>query len=199
LNGPDTPHDARLAPQQGALPGSTRDSQSITRDWQPLQSLIDGVQVREVKNVPKDNGYLTEIWRADWGLTPSTVAQVFQALLAPHAISAWHVHRHATDRLFANDGLIKIVLFDARAGSLTERRVNVFRFGSIRPALIVVPPGVWHGAQNLGATPALLLNLPDRAYEYESPDHWRLPPNTDLIPYAFTAEARPNSEDPGRI
>jgi dTDP-4-dehydrorhamnose 3,5-epimerase len=200
LNAPDPLVDAaRLAPAEGALDGCTQDAQSITRDWQPLQALIDGVQVREVKNVAKDNGYLTEIWRADWGLAPSAVAQTFQALLAPHAITAWHVHRYATDRLFANHGLVKIVLFDARAGSPTEWRVNVFRCGTIRPMLIVVPPGVWHGVQNLGAEPALLLNLPDRAYDYESPDHWRLPPDTDRIPYSFSAQSRPNSEDPGRF
>jgi len=186
-------------PGEGALDGCTRDEQSITRDWQPLQSLIDGVQVREVRNVAKDNGYLTEIWRDDWGIAPVAVAQVFQALLEPNAVSAWHVHRRATDRLFVNHGLVKIVLYDARAGSLTEQRVNVFRCGTIRPALIVVPPGVWHGVQNLGAAPALLLNLPDRAYEYESPDHWRLPPDTDRIPYSFAAGPRPNSEDPGRF
>ncbi len=200
MNAPESLSDpTRLAPHEGALEGCTRDAQSITRDWQPLQSLIDGVQVREMRNVAKDNGYLTEIWRDDWRLAPSTVAQVFQALIEPHGISAWHVHRRATDRLFANHGLLKIVLFDARAGSPTERRINVFRCGTIRPALIVVPPGVWHGVQNLSASPALLLNLPDRAYEYESPDHWRLPPDTDRIPYAFTAQARPNSEDPDRF
>jgi len=200
LNAPESPlDDARLAPHEGALEGSIRDGQSITRDWQPLQSLIDGVQVREIRNVAKDNGYLTEIWRDDWAIMPSTVAHVFQAMIEPRGISAWHVHRHATDRLFASHGLIKVVLFDARAGSSTERRLNVFRCGTVRPALIVIPPGVWHGVQNLGATPALLLNLPDRAYQYESPDHWRLPPDTDRIPYTFTSEAKPNSEDPGRF
>lgn len=189
----------RIAPAEGAIEGCTRDPQSVTRDWQPLQTLIGGVRVHEVKNVAKDNGYLTEIWRNDWGLAPTTVAQAFQALLEPHAVSAWHVHQHATDRLFANHGLVKIVLFDARVGSATEGRVNVFRCGTIRPTLIVVPPGVWHGVQNLGASPALLLNLPDRAYDYESPDHWRLPPDTDRIPYSFSADARPNSEDPARF
>ena len=60
-----TSPDADLTAEHGALPGATRDRQSITRDWMPLQRLIDGVVVREVRNVPKDNGYLTEIWRAD--------------------------------------------------------------------------------------------------------------------------------------
>jgi len=114
-------------------------------------------------------------------------------------VSAWHAHRHATDRLFANHGLIKVVLFDARRDSATAGRVNVFRCGDVRPQLVVVPPGVWHGVQSIGATPALLLNLPDCEYAYEAPDHWRLPPDTDEIPYSFAAGPRPNADDPGRF
>ena len=40
-------------------------------------------------------------------------------MIAPAGISAWHVHREATDRLFANHGLLKIVLYDARPESAT--------------------------------------------------------------------------------
>lgn len=196
---PDPIADSALAPREGALPGATRDRQSITRDWQPLQEPIVGVRVQEVTNVVKDNGYLTEVWRADWDLGPGAVAQVFQVLIHAHGVSAWHAHRHATDRLFANHGLLKIVLFDARQGSATEGRVNVFRCGTPRPMLVIVPPGVWHGVQNLAAESALLLNLPDQAYAYEDPDHWRLPPDTDRIPYALAAGFRPESMDSGRI
>jgi dTDP-4-dehydrorhamnose 3,5-epimerase len=155
--------------------------------------------IKEVRNVAKDNGYLTEMWRDDWGIPGSTIAQVFQASIEAHGISAWHVHQFATDRLFANFGLLKIVLYDARAGSRTRGCVNAMRCGTTRPLLVVVPPGVWHGVQNLGSTSALLVNMPDRAYQYELPDHWRLPHDTAEIPYSFTSEARPNSEDPGRI
>jgi dTDP-4-dehydrorhamnose 3,5-epimerase len=179
--------------------GSAPDRQSVTADWQPLQELIDGVVVKEVKHVVKDNGYLTEIWREDWKLAPTHVGQVFQALLEPGGISAWHVHRSATDRLFANHGLVKVVLYDARPESATRGKVNVLRCGTVRPLLVVVPPGVWHGVQNLGAAPALLLNLPDRPYRYDAPDHWRLPPDTDRIPYSFATGPRPNSDDPGII
>lgn len=181
------------------LLGAVADRQSVTHDWQPLQKLIAGVQIKEVKNVLKDNGYVTEIWRDDWPLAPTHVGQVFQAVIDAGCISAWHVHRTATDRLFANHGQLKIVLYDARPESPTCGRVNVFRCGSVRPMLIVVPSGVWHGVQNLAAVPALLLNLPDRPYRYEAPDHWRLPPDSDRIPYVFTQGATANCDDPGRI
>jgi dTDP-4-dehydrorhamnose 3,5-epimerase len=189
----------RLTQEEGGLLGAARDRQSVTRDWQSQVDLIDGVLVKEVRNVAKDNGYLTELWREDWPLSGAHVAQVFQAVIEVGGISAWHVHQLATDRLFANHGLVKIVLYDARAGSPTSGRVNVLRCGTTRPLLVVVPPGVWHGVQNLGSEPAFLINMPDRAYRYEFPDHWRLPQDTSEIPYSFTIAAQPNSDDPGRI
>jgi len=55
------------------------------------------------------------------------------------------------------------------------------------PTFIVLPPGIWHGLQNLGSTDALILNYPTHAYDYADPDHWRLPYDTDQIPYTFRA------------
>jgi len=156
-----SPQKDRTA-EEGGLPGAARDRQSVTRDWEPQQELIEGVTVKEVCHVAKDNGYVTEFWRDDWS-PGARVAQVFQAAIEAGGISAWHAHQFATDRLFANQGLVKIVLYDARAGSRTHGRVNVFRCGTTRPLLVVVPPGVWHGVQNLGSTAALLVNMPDRA------------------------------------
>lgn len=196
---PRSPRRPPARPTAEFLLDGKRDAQSITRDWQLLREPIAGVDVRETKNVLKDNGYVTEIWRDDWGLAPASVAQVFQALIEPRGISAWHVHAHATDRLFANHGRLKIVLYDARADSASAGRVNVFHCGTARPMLITVPPGVWHGVQNVGAAPALLLNLPDRAYAYEAPDHWRLPHDTERIPYSFEPGAGPQRGDPGRL
>jgi dTDP-4-dehydrorhamnose 3,5-epimerase len=167
------------------MEGATRDRQSITSDWLSLRELIQGVRVKEVKNVPKNNGVLTEIFRCDWGLDPGVVQQVFQTTIAPGGLSAWHVHELTTDRLFVSQGLLKIVLFDGRESSPSRGRINELRFGTERPALVVVPPGVWHGVQNTGSVPGLLLNVVDRAYCYEEPDHWRLPADTANIPYRF--------------
>jgi dTDP-4-dehydrorhamnose 3,5-epimerase len=171
----------------GLLPGATQDRQSVTADWSFCrQTLIAGIVVKEVRHVPKGNGYLTEIYRRDWQLDDQPVDQVFQVQLQPGAVSAWHAHLLTTDRLFANHGLIRIMLYDARQNSATHGTLNEFRVGTVRPTLICVPPGVWHGVQNLGHEAALLLNLVNRAYEYQGPDHWRLPPDTDQIPYRFT-------------
>ena len=179
-----------FTPEQGFIEGCRKDERSIASDWEPLRELITGVKAKEVKNVPKENGFLTEIFRADWELDEGVVGQVFQANLFPGAISAWHAHQFATDRLFAVSSLMKVVLFDGREGSPTHRVINEFRIGLVRPTLIVVPPGVWHGVQNISQEPGCLINLVDRAYAYDDPDHWRLPFDSTKIPYSFTKRTR---------
>jgi len=177
---------AKSSGSKGLIAGCRKDSQSVTAEWSSLQSLIAGVKLREVKHVAKDNGHLTEIFRKDWALDTGEVDQVFQVSLLPGGLSAWHTHMHTIDRLFINQGLVKVVLYDARESSPTYKMVNVFRLGTVRPALLIIPPGVWHGVQNLADSIGLVLNLVDKAYEYKDPDHWRLPWDTDKIPYRFS-------------
>lgn len=168
------------------IEGAVKDRQTVTASWTPSdQRLIDGVTVREIANVPKQNGYLTEIFRLDWGVDTLEIDQVFQTVLNAGAVSAWHAHETTTDRLFVSFGLIRIALYDARDDSPTRGQVNEFRFGTVRPALIVVPPHVWHGVENISAESSALLNLVDRAYDYDDPDHWRLPPDDPAIPFRF--------------
>jgi len=171
----------------GFLPGARKDGQSVRPDWTPVQKTIDGVRVREVRNVQKGRGLLTEIFRSDWRLDDGVVDQVFQVALGPCEVTAWHVHRRTLDRLFVNRGAVRIVLYDARASSPTHGQVNEFRFGEQRPGLLLIPAGVWHGVQNLRDEPGGILNLVDRAYSYRDPDHWRLPLDSPRIPFSFTA------------
>jgi dTDP-4-dehydrorhamnose 3,5-epimerase len=166
--------------------GAQKDRQGITSDWNSLQEPIDGVRIKEMKNVVKGSGdVLCEVFRRDWMLDDGQVDQVFQSVMNPGSISAWHVHYLSSDRLFAGVGLLQIVLFDARENSPTQGRINEFRVGAARPTLVVIPPGVFHGVRNISTEPAVLLNLVTRAYQYEDPDHWRLPLDTDKIPYRF--------------
>jgi dTDP-4-dehydrorhamnose 3,5-epimerase len=174
-------------PEGWQLPGAKQDAPSIDAEWQFLgRPLIEGVRLKEMRNVPTGYGWLTELWRGDWQLDDRPVDQVFQSTLLPGRLSAWHAHAVTTDRLCAPQGLVRLVLYDARAGSPTRGLVNELRLGSVRPGLVVIPPGVWHGVQNVHDGPSAVVNLVDRAYRYADPDHWRLPPDTPEIPYRFS-------------
>ena len=179
------PLERTFAPEHGYIDGAEKRQQSVTSEWQPLRALIDGVQVKEIRSVTKGNGYVTEIFRRDWLLDDGVVDQVFQVVSPPGAISAWHVHQSTRDRFFVMSGLVRVALFDGRENSKTHSTINEFHLGPMRPNLLSVPKGVWHGVQNIGGSDAILLNLVDRAYTYDDPDHWSLPADTDKIPFRF--------------
>jgi dTDP-4-dehydrorhamnose 3,5-epimerase len=163
-----------------------RDPQLVRSDWTPVGSIaIEGVVAKQITNVLTDDGYLTELWRADWQLDEAPVGQVFQRVMNPDALSAWHVHLCTSDRLACGIGQLLLVLFDARADSPTCGAVAEFRLGERRPAVVTVPPGVYHGVRNIGSTTAVLVNAVEVAYEYADPDHYRLPADCAEIPYRW--------------
>lgn len=170
------------------IEGMAPRTQSVTSEWEVVdQPHIEGVARREVRAVPTSYGRLTEVWRADWALDALGVDQVFASVLDADKVSGWHAHGSTTDRLFVASGQLLIVLYDGRRSSPTHGVVAEWRAGEARPALLVVPPGVWHGVRNETSHPAMLLNAVDRAYAYEGPDHWSVPPDSPAIPYRLTA------------
>jgi dTDP-4-dehydrorhamnose 3,5-epimerase len=171
------------------LPGARKDPQLITSDWQKLDEMIEGVSVREVLHVPRDHGVITEVFRPEWDPTGLPVVHIYQSRLYPGALGAWSCHAQNIDRLFVNQGNIKVVLYDSREESKTRGTLNELYAGDARPCLIVLPPGIWHGLQNLGAQEALVLNMPTNPYNYEDPDHYRLPFDTNEIPYSWKSGA----------
>jgi dTDP-4-dehydrorhamnose 3,5-epimerase len=167
-----------------ALEGMEPRKMSVTSDWTIVnQPPIEGLVVHDIRAVPTSYGHLGEVWRADWKLDGEGVDQVFSSTLNPGAVSAWHSHGKTIDRLTVVCGQVLIVLYDGRRSSPSYGTVNEWRIGSVRRALLVVPPGVWHGVKNEGDQPAVLLNAVDQAYRYEGPDHWSLPADTAEIPY----------------
>ena len=167
------------------LPGAKKDGQLVDKKWQMLASSLDGVHFYEVRHVPRDHGIITELFRPEWDPTGLPVVQVYQSRLFPGAIGAWSCHMRTTDRLFVNQGQVKMVMYDDRERSETRGRLMEMHFGDPRPGLLVIPPGVWHGLQNVGTLDALFVNCPTAAYNYEDPDHYRLPYDTPQIPYKW--------------
>lgn len=172
------------------LSEARKDGQLIDKDWQKLAPSLEGVVLREVRHVPRDHGIITEVFRPEWDPTGLPVVQVYQSRLFPGAIGAWSCHARTTDRLFVNQGQLKVVLYDDRDGSATRGKLAEMHLGDPRPGLVVIPPGIWHGLQNVGTSDALVLNCPTEAYNYEDPDHYRLPYDAPQIPYEWTVDGR---------
>jgi len=167
------------------LPGARKDGQLVNSEWQSVREGIEGVTVREVLHVPRDHGVITETFRPEWDPTGAPIVHIYQSRLFPQAIGAWSCHMKTVDRLFVNQGHLKVVLYDGREESPTHGRIMELHVGDARPTFLVIPIGIWHGLQNLGATDALVLNYPTNAYHYEDPDHYRLPYDSPEIPYVW--------------
>lgn len=173
------------AGEMSMIEGARKDGQLVTSDWQVLHNRIEGVEVREVLHVPRDHGIITEMYRPEWDPTGLPIVHAYQSRLFPGAIGAWSCHARNIDRLFVNQGHLKLVLYDGREDSPTHRHLVELHIGDARPAFVVLPTGIWHGLQNLGSSDALMINFPTFAYDYADPDHYRLPWDSDKIPYAW--------------
>ncbi len=157
---------------------------------------ISGVGRHAGLSIPYERGVLTEMLRPEWDASGQPVVHVSQVRLFAGMVSAWHMHEHTTDRVFVNRGHMKVVLYDGREGSPTHGLVEELYAGDARPLLIVIPPGVWHGIQNLGSGDGSYLNLASHPYDYEHPDHARLPWDCAEIPYRWGARD-PTTYRPG--
>lgn len=171
------------------LEHAVKDRQTVTPEGDPVEPLIDGVMVREVRHQLSQRGSVTEVFSRAWSMLAVPVDAIIYVGLRPSVVSAWFCHERQSDCIFALHGAVKIVLFDGRRDSSTHGSVNVFIRGIMRPALILIPPGVWHGFQSLGPEEAGFLNMFDHAFIHKDPDQWRLPPDSSEIPYRFGGAA----------
>ena len=143
---------------------------------------IAGVRIHELGNVITRSGFMTEIFRTDWAVVGISVRQINWVELAPRAVTDWHAHFKQTDHLVGVGGNIKLALWDGRDGSPSKGATDVIRMGAIRPILVIVPPGVWHGLRNESGKPAGYINIFDALYAHDDPDNWRLSPRSAEIP-----------------
>lgn len=167
------------------ITSSKKDAYHITSNWDYLKPLINGVKTKEVKNIITRNSHTTELFRVDWGIFPYPIEQIINVALHSQALSAWHMHKIKTDHIFVTQGTIKVVLFDNRQESTTKGQIDVFHLSLLRPTLLIIPPGIWHGVQNLASEASAFINFFDKQYDYKEPDEYRLDYNTNEIPYKF--------------
>jgi len=144
---------------------------------------ITGVEVHALGNVLTRSGWMTEIFRRDWAFIGITVSQVNWVELSPGAVTDWHRHVEQTDHLIGVGGNIRLALWDGRGGSPTKGATDIFRIGAVRPVMVIVPPGVWHGLRNECGAPSGYINVTNQLYVYHEPDNWRLSPDAEDIPH----------------
>lgn len=144
--------------------------------------MIEGVAVRELRQIHDERGYLMEMLRSDWPEFEK-FGQCYVTTANPGVVKGWHYHKLQTDHFIVLRGSAKVVCYDDRKDSKTKGDVDEFFPGERNPLLIKIPPGVLHGFKAVGSEPVYLVNLPTRLYNYEEPDEYRLPYDTEDVPY----------------
>jgi dTDP-4-dehydrorhamnose 3,5-epimerase len=150
---------------------------------------IEGVIFRPTRPVPHEDGHVTEVARASWEVLRAPVVQVHITTTFPGRVRAWGLHPLGTDRLFVVSGLVKIAVFDGRKTSRTFGALNEFVVSEKNPGLLIVPPNLYHGWKNIGTSEAIIINMPDRMYDYDQPDALDLPWDSQaaarIVPYRW--------------
>ncbi len=121
-----------------------------------------------------DRGYLIEILRATDPYYTKFGQVYLVGNLARGTIRAWHKHEILWDWFFISHGTAKFALYDDRPGSATHKETNTFVIGARQPALLVVPPGVFHGWMSL-EDDTQLVSTASEVYNREKPDEVRVP------------------------
>ena len=76
-------------------------------------------------------------------------------------------------------------MFDNREGSPTQGDILELFVGEHRPRLVHVPKGVLHGWKCIGQEEAIVINCVTEPYHYDDPDEFRLPYDSDEVPYEW--------------
>jgi dTDP-4-dehydrorhamnose 3,5-epimerase len=145
-------------------------------------STIEGVRIIELKRHADDGGSMTELARLLEGRPESledfTVRQINYSEMAPGALKAFHLHQRQTDVWYVppSDRLL-IVLLDVRKNSRTTGTRMRIMLGNGASRLLVIPPGVAHGARNLGSETGRVIYFTDVHFsaELSACDEGRLP------------------------
>jgi dTDP-4-dehydrorhamnose 3,5-epimerase len=143
---------------------------------------IRGVEVVELRRHNDEGGALTELLRLTSGkpdnLSGFEVSQINYSTMESGHLKAFHVHPNQTDVWFVSpEDKVLLVLIDVRKGSATERASMRVVMGDGNSRLVLIPPGVAHGAKNLGSSVARMIYFVDRHFDSRSShtEEYRLP------------------------
>ena len=141
--------------------------------------MLKGISVKQIKCLPDERGFFTEVMRQDWKalFAEDKIEQANLSVTYPGIIRAWHRHlRGQTDYFVVLKGTIKICAYDEKTGELDEIIST-----SKEMQIIRMPGHYWHGFKVYGTEPATLLYFTTKLYDHSNPDEERILWNDQTI------------------
>jgi dTDP-4-dehydrorhamnose 3,5-epimerase len=162
-----------------------QDVQTVTPDGVSIERPIDGVRIRPLVTHTDDRGTVMEMYDPRWDWHPDPVVFTYMFTIRPGVVKGWGMHKRHEDRYCLLFGELEVVLYDDRPTSPTYKQLRKVYLSHVQRQLISIPSGVWHADHNIGHIDAVVVNFPTIQYDHSSPDKFRLPLDTDAIPYTF--------------
>lgn len=149
--------------------------------------MIKGVEIKKLKIIPDDRGYLVEVVRSDDKLLKKFGQTTF-TLSYSGVIKAFHYHQKQDDVWFIARGNVQVVLHDLRKNSATYQETQVIYAGETNPVVIKIPRGVAHGYRVLGNESAIVFYHMTETYNPN--DEFRIPFDDPEIGFDWKTKPR---------
>jgi dTDP-4-dehydrorhamnose 3,5-epimerase len=184
------PTAQQAATTQGSLLDQTlaaarRDQQMATPEGQAIRRLTEGVRIRSLPTHTDQRGTVCELYDLRWAWHDEPLVFAYCFTIRPGIVKGWNLHREHDDRYALILGEMELVLYDPRPESSTSGELCKLILSGSQRCLVNIPRNVWHADHNIGTTDVVVVNFPTIAYDHAKPDKYRLPLDTDLIPYSF--------------
>lgn len=149
--------------------------------------MIEGVQVLPLQRFEDERGAVLLMLKET---DPHFVrfGEIYFSTVYAGVVKAWKCHRRMTANYACVHGRIRVALHDDRPSSPTRGATfEVHISPEEEHALVLIPPGVWHGFQGVADPVSILANC---ATEPSDPDELdRLEPATPRIPFAWDVQS----------
>ncbi|MBF0489596.1 MAG: dTDP-4-dehydrorhamnose 3,5-epimerase family protein [Candidatus Omnitrophica bacterium] len=144
--------------------------------------MIEGVQIKPLKIFRDERGQVMHMMRCDDGVF-ERFGQIYFSVTNPGVIKAWKKHLRMTQHFAVPRGDIKLVIYDDRAGSSTQGKVQEINVGEKNYQLICIPPQLWYGFCAQGDQPAMIANCSDIPHDPQEVEQVFL--GDGRIPYSW--------------
>lgn len=146
--------------------------------------MIKGVEMKGLKVIRDDRGFLMEMLRCDDKLFEK-FGQLYLTVCNPGYVKGWHYHKKQTDNFVVVKGNAKVVLYDIRKNSNTKVKIQEVFMGEKNSILLKIPPFILHGITPVDNNPVYLINCPTLPYNYDNPDEFKINFKSEKIPYKW--------------
>lgn len=142
--------------------------------------MIDGVKIKPLSKISDERGMILHMLRCD---DPDfeEFGEIYFSTAYPGVVKGWHEHSRQVQNYAVIQGIIKLVLYDARPDSPTFKELMEIFTGEDNYQLIRIPTGVVNGFKAIGTTTAIVANC--ATIPHEPDEIIRYDPLGDKVPY----------------